>query len=85
MTSLMVDYPSKDQPNYVICGRLNYLLLQISRKLIPWELVVFIDIDLLEDVDGLRALLRVDQLNVEVECGSTRNDISGSLITVTEG
>jgi hypothetical protein len=48
-------------------------------------LVVFIDIDLLEDVDGLRALLRVDQLNVEVECGSTRNDISGSLITVTEG
>jgi hypothetical protein len=48
-------------------------------------LVVFIDIDLLEDVDGLRTLLRVDQLNVEVECGSTRNDISGSLIAVTKG
>ena len=70
----------------IISGRLfvDYLLLKISGEFIPRELVVFVEIDLLEDVDGLGALLRVDQFDVEVECGSARNDIAGSLIAVTE-
>lgn len=75
---------SKGKLGHFICRHLDYLLLEVSGEFIPGELVVFVEIDLLEDVDGLRALLRVDQFDVEVESGSTRNDISGTLIAVTE-
>ncbi len=47
-------------------------------------MAVGVNVDLLEDVDGLGTFLDVQQFDLEEESCSGGNDVAGTLLSVTE-
>ena len=60
------------------------LLPEVSGEFFSGELMVGVGVDLSEDVDWRRAVLDLDQLDLEVEGGSAGNDVAGSVVTVAQ-